>query len=334
MFKEFLELATRALFSDNHGLFQRTEAGARGGLYYPNPSAPDLMGDECGHLMEFTGRILGKAVLEGICVDIPLAPFFIGTLFARVSRVEDLLVLDAELYKNLMFVKHYDGDVEELALTFSTSRRVLDRNVVVDLVHDGRNVAVTNANRIQYVYRLARYLLDDRFEAQLARFSKGFFAMCNQRLVRVFSVSEFITVLSGTDSDIDVADWRKYAQYEAPYHDKHRIVKNLWAVVKAMTTEEKKQLLQFTTSNRRPPLQGFRNLQPPFKVQPVSASTESSNVVSSTLQSLFSKKPTKDPLPSAATCFNTLKLPMYTTKKILRQKLLKCIKEAKGFHLT
>jgi len=285
-------------------------------------------------LMEFTGRILGKAVLEGICVDIPFAPFFIGKLFRRQSRVEDVIGVDAEIYKNLMFVKHYAGDVEELALTFSTSRRVMDTTNVVDLIADGRNVSVTNANRIEYIYRMAKYLLDDRFEAQCARFAKGFFAMCNGRLVRVFDVAEFITVLSGTDSEIDVADWRAHTQYDAPYHKNHRIVKNLWAVVKAMTSEEKKQLLQFTTSNRRPPLQGFRNLQPPFKVQPVSASTERSNAVSSTLQSLFSKKPTKDPLPSAATCFNTLKLPMYATKKILRQKLIKCIKEAKGFHLT
>ena len=135
VFKEFLELSTRGIFSDNYGLFARTE---KEGLYYPNPISRDVLGSECGHLMEFIGRILGKAVLEGICVDIPFAPFFIGKLFGRVSKVEDLFSLDPELYKNLMFMKHYDGDVADLALTFSTSRTVLGNTQIVDLVHNGR----------------------------------------------------------------------------------------------------------------------------------------------------------------------------------------------------
>ena len=331
VFKEFLELSTRGVFSDNYGLFVRTE---KDGLYYPNPVSVDLLGAECSSLMEFIGRILGKAVLRGICVDIPFAPFFIGKLFGRVSKVEDLLILDAELYKNIMFLKHYEGDVADLALTFSTSKQVLDKQVVIDLVHDGRNVDVTNDNRIQYIYKFTRYVLDDQFQLQTSCFIKGFYQICNERLIQMFSVSEFITVLSGTDQEIDVEDWREHTLYEAPYHRKHRIVKNFWSVVGAMSTEDKKQLLQFTTSNRRPPLCGFRNLQPQFKLQPVSAISSSSNPISSTFHSMFSKKPTKDPLPSSATCFNTLKLPMYATKKILRDKLLKCIKEAKGFHLT
>ena len=193
---------------------------------------------------------------------------------------------------------------------------------------------MTNNNRISYIYKLAYYLLDSQFEYQTSYFVKGFYEICNKKLIKIYTPSEFISVLSGTDQEIDVDDWMKYTKYDSPYHKKHRIIKNFWNVVKSMSSDEKKQLLQFTTSNRRPPIQGFRNLQPEFKIQPVSTLTENSNPISSTFQSIFSKKPTKDPLPSAATCFNTLKLPMYPTKKILKEKLLKCIKEAKGFHLT
>ena len=292
------------------------------------------MGQECGDLMQFIGRILGKAVLEGICVDIPFAPFFIGKLFGRVSKVEDLHILDPQLYDNLMFMKHYDGDVTDLALTFSTSKKILDKNIIIDLIHNGRNVDVTNNNRISYIYKLTHYLLDLQFEYQTSYFVKGFYEICNKKLIKIFSVNEFIDILSGTDEEIDVDDWRKYTKYDPPYHAKHRIIKNFWNVVKSMSNEEKKQLLQFCTSNRRPPLMGFRNLSPEFKIQPVSTLTDNSNPISSTFQSIFSKKPTKDPLPSSATCFNTLKLPMYTTKKILKAKLIKCIKEAKGFHLS
>ena len=202
------------------------------------------------------------------------------------------------------------------------------------MVHNGRNVDATNKNRIQYIYKLTQFLLDRQIEYQTSCFVSGFYSICDRRLISIFSVDEFIKILSGTDTEIDVADWRKFTKYETPYHAKHRIIKNFWNVVDSMTSDQQKQLLQFATSNRRPPLMGFKNLTPPFTIQPVSALTASANPISSTFKSIFSKKPTKEPLPSSATCFNTLKLPMYATKKILKAKLLKTIKEAKGFHLS
>eukprot|EP00488_Nonionellina_sp_1-RS-2012_P001973 TRINITY_DN3480_c0_g1_i1.p1 TRINITY_DN3480_c0_g1~~TRINITY_DN3480_c0_g1_i1.p1 ORF type:complete len:202 (-),score=50.72 TRINITY_DN3480_c0_g1_i1:55-660(-) len=194
-----------------------------------------------------------------------------------------------------MFMKHYDGDVRDLAVTFSSSRQILDSNIIIDLVHNGRNVDVTNSNRIQYIYKLTRYLLDQQFEYQTALFVKGFYSICNQKLCKIFSISEFITILSGTDDEIDVDDWRKYTAYDAPYHKRHRIINNFWSVVKSMTGDEKKQLLQFTTSNRRPPLMGFKNLQPEFKIQPVSTFAENTNPISSTFKSILAKT-NKDPL--------------------------------------
>ena len=34
-------------------------------------------------LMEFVGRMVGKAMFEGILVDVPLADFFIAKLFGN-----------------------------------------------------------------------------------------------------------------------------------------------------------------------------------------------------------------------------------------------------------
>mmetsp|Transcript_22720 Transcript_22720/g.27976 ORF Transcript_22720/g.27976 Transcript_22720/m.27976 type:complete len:129 (+) Transcript_22720:1-387(+) len=101
-------------------------------------------------------------------------------------------------------------------------------------------------------------------------------------------------------------------------------------ILRGITT--KKKLLQFATSNSRPPINGFKDLNPKFTIRPIYIDVNVS--VSSTFKSIFSKKPTKDPLPSSATCFNMLKLPMYSNKKIMKQKLYKCIQEAKGFHIA
>lgn len=61
-------------------------------------------------------------------MELPLALFFLKQLLRRASDVNDLTTLDAELYRNLMFLREYDGDVEDLALSFTASRQVYGAN--------------------------------------------------------------------------------------------------------------------------------------------------------------------------------------------------------------
>jgi ubiquitin-protein ligase E3 B len=69
--------------------------------------------------------MIGKAVHEGIIVDVPFAPFFVSQVLGKdqstafYSYIDELPSFDQELYKNLTYVKHYDGDVSNLSLSFS-----------------------------------------------------------------------------------------------------------------------------------------------------------------------------------------------------------------------
>lgn len=62
--------------------------------------------------------------MQGIIVELPLAPFFLKQLLRRGVDVNDLPTLDAEHYRNLMFLRSYEGDVEELSLTFTITQDV------------------------------------------------------------------------------------------------------------------------------------------------------------------------------------------------------------------
>ena len=56
-------------------------------------------------LFEFVGKMIGKAVYEGIVVDVPFALFFISQILGKdhavayYSYVDELPSLDSELYK-------------------------------------------------------------------------------------------------------------------------------------------------------------------------------------------------------------------------------------------
>lgn len=69
------------------------------------------------------------------------------TAQALYSCLDELPSLDGELYRSLSYIKHYEGDVSELDLTFSVDDDNLGRLVTHELVPGGKAVPVTNENK-------------------------------------------------------------------------------------------------------------------------------------------------------------------------------------------
>ncbi len=101
--------------------------------------------------------------------------------------------------------------------------------------------------------------------------------------------------------------------YIGSYNKDHECIIMFWDIVKEFTELQKRQLLKFVTSCSRPPLLGFKELHPPFSV-------------------LSAKE--IDHLPSASTCMHLLKLPMFETKKEMKDKLVYAISSGAGFELS
>ena len=84
-----------------YGLFSQTSTSDR--LLIPNASAKYL---ENGiQMIEFLGRVVGKALYEGILLDYSFSHVFVQKLLGRYSFLDELSTLDPELYRNLMYVK-------------------------------------------------------------------------------------------------------------------------------------------------------------------------------------------------------------------------------------
>lgn len=56
-------------------------------------------------MIEFLGRVVGKALYEGILLDYSFSPVFVQKILGRFSFVDELSTLDPEVYRNLMYVK-------------------------------------------------------------------------------------------------------------------------------------------------------------------------------------------------------------------------------------
>ena len=112
--------------------------------------------------------------------------------------------------------------------------------------------------------------------------------------------------------------------------------------MRELSPEDKKKFLRFVTSSSSPPVQGFAHLHPPFTVYKVRCGPDvvgGTNLVggggffAATLIGLGMAKDVQR-LPTASTCFNTLKLPNFKTAQGMREKLLTAINSGAGFELS
>jgi ubiquitin-protein ligase E3 C len=135
----------------------------------------------------------------------------------------------------------------------------------------------------------------------------------------MFNQSELQTLIGGDSSEIDVDDLRRNTAYGGVYQIgddglEHTTVQLFWKVLKELDDSDRRKVLKYVTSTPRAPLLGFSQLNPVFSIRDAGSD--------------------EDRLPSTSTCVNLLKLPRYSTAKILREKLLYAVNSGAGFDLS
>ncbi|XP_048950569.1 ubiquitin-protein ligase E3C isoform X5 [Canis lupus dingo] len=312
IFREFLNELLKSGFNPNQGFFKTTNEG----LLYPSPAAQMLVGDSFARHYYFLGRMLGKALYENMLVELPFAGFFLSKLLGTSADVDihHLASLDPEVYKNLLFLKSYEGDVEELGLNFTVVNNDLGEAQVVELKFGGKDIPVTSANRIAYIHLVADYRLNRQIRQHCLAFRQGLANVVNLEWLRMFDQQEIQVLISGAQVPISLEDLKSFTNYSGGYSADHPVIKVFWRVVEGFTDEEKRKLLKFVTSCSRPPLLGFKELYPAFCIHNGGSDLER--------------------LPTASTCMNLLKLPEFYDETLLRSKLLYAIECAAGFELS
>ncbi|XP_061191365.1 ubiquitin-protein ligase E3C-like [Saccostrea echinata] len=313
IFREFLSELLKTGFDPNRGLFLMTTDR----LLYPNPQSVSLMDNYTKHYY-FLGRMLGKAIYENMLVEIPFATFFLSKILSRHGGdldIHHLASLDPEMYKNLLSLKTLNGkEVEDLGLDFTTLNDNFGEKKVVELKPGGRNIVVTDANKIEYIHLMADYKINKQIRTHCTAFRQGMADLINLEWLRMFDHHELQTLISGAMVPVNIEDLKQHTHYSGGYTGSHPVIQNFWEVVENFTDTQKRQLLKFVTSCSRPPLLGFKDLYPAFCVH-FGGSEE-------------------DRLPTASTCMNLLKLPEFHDKETLRTKLAYAIESGAGFELS
>ncbi|KAJ6512732.1 HECT-domain-containing protein [Mycena sanguinolenta] len=309
VFKEFFTSLCKEVFDTDRGLWLANKKNE----LFPNPHAYAVEAHNL-NWYRFIGRIIGKAMYEGILVDIAFAGFFLAKWLGKQSFLDDLASLDPELYNGLIFLKHYAGDPEDLALNFTVAVEDFGVTKTVDLVPHGSEIAVTKENRLQYIYMVSHYRLSKQIKQQSDAFFEGLSEIIDHKWLKMFNQQELQILIGGTDSPVDLDDLQGNTQYGGIFDANHATIISFWRVVRTFDQEQRRALLRFVTSCSRPPLLGFKELVPNFAIR---------DAGSDELR-----------LPTSSTCVNLLKLPRYQSEKVLRAKLLQAITANAGFDLS
>jgi len=320
LFKEWLTNCFQELADPRRGLFKATPDGA----LCVSPAA--AVSHEGRMLLNLTGLVMGKALYEGVLLDVALAPFLVAQLLRQPLSLDDLPALDRELHRSLIAVKSYAGDVADLCLDFTASTDDgAGGTLTTDLIPGGADVPVTNDNRLAYVAAVADWRLRGAVEPGVAALRASLAALVPPQWLALFLPAEVNTLLSGGAADYDVADLAAHCQYANGYGPSSRTVLMFFDVLKGFTAQQRALVLKFTTSCSKPPYGGFKHLQPPFTIAKV-------DVTASFFAAIAG--PDVERLPSASTCFCRLNLPNYRRASTLREKLLMAITSGSGFDLS
>lgn len=216
-----------------------------------------------------------------------------------------------------MFLKTYEGDAADLCLAFTVANNDFGTAVEVPLIPGGEDIEVTNYNKHRYIGRVAKHHVCDRVREQSEAFTRGLWEVIDKSWLKLFNEPELRVLISGaTEGKIDVDDLQAHTKYAGGYTGFDRTVTRFWSVMRGMKSEHQAGVLRFVTSCERSPPLGFSSMHPPFTIQRVGILRDG------------------DKLPSSSTCFNVLKLPTYSSEKMLRERLIYAIESGTGFELS
>lgn len=213
-------------------------------------------------------------------------------------------------------IKHINVDgakIEDLCLDFT-----LPGDDTYELKPGGSEISVTINNVEEYIDLVQDKIAGSGIAQQIAAFREGFNGLFAIDDLKLLTHHELVSLFGKADEDWSYATLSDTIRADHGFTMESEPVQNLLHILADFSDVEKRQFLQFTTGSPRLPIGGWKSLRPVFTVV--------RKMPEGTLTA-------DDYLPSVMTCANYLKMPAYTTKKIMQEKLKTSMNEGQNSFL-
>jgi E3 ubiquitin-protein ligase HUWE1 len=166
--REWFQVLSRQMFDPGYALFIPVSSDRT--TFHPN----QLSSINEEHLMffKFIGRIIGKALYEGRVLDCHFSRAVYKRILGKAVSVKDMESLDPDYYKSLVWM--LENDITDIITeTFSVDNDKFGVVETIDFIPSGRNIAVTEENKHEYVRLMVEWKLTGSVKEQLDEFLKG-----------------------------------------------------------------------------------------------------------------------------------------------------------------
>ena len=161
----------------------------------------------------------------------------------------DLEALEPEYYNSLKSILEVPIEALGLELTFSAETQTFGKIETIDLVPNGRNISVTDENKLDYVQLIAQHRMTTGIKSQIDAFLRGFYELVPAELISIFSPTELELLICGLPN-VDIDELRMNTDYHQ-YRATDSCIQWLWDVLKDFSREDKASFLLFVTGTSK-----------------------------------------------------------------------------------
>lgn len=160
--REWYSVLAREIFNANYALFCCTGDNV---TFQPNPHS--YVNPEHLSYFKFVGRVIGKAICDDQLLDAHFTRSFYKHILGLPVNIQDLEAIEPEYYKSLVQILETPLDLLGLELTFSAEANEFGHISIIDLIPNGREVAVTDDTKHEYVKLIAHHRMTSAIRKQV-----------------------------------------------------------------------------------------------------------------------------------------------------------------------
>ncbi|XP_037324635.2 E3 ubiquitin-protein ligase HERC2 [Pungitius pungitius] len=274
----------------------RDESGANRDCFLLNPAAKSPLHMS---MFRFLGVLLGIAIRTGSPLSLNLAEPVWKQLAGMNLTIADLSEVDKDFIPGLMYIRDNEAtatEFEAMSLPFTVPNASGQ-----DIQLSSKYSHITLENRAEYVRLAINYRLHE-FDEQVSAVREGMARVVPVPLLSLFTGYELETMVCGSP-DIPLHLLKSVATYKG-VEPTSSLIQWFWEVMESFSNTERSLFLRFVWGRTRLPrtIADFRGRD--FVVQV-----------------LDKYNPPDHFLPESYTCFFLLKLPRYSCKQVLEEKL-------------
>ncbi|EIE76075.1 hypothetical protein RO3G_00779 [Rhizopus delemar RA 99-880] len=264
-------------------------------------------------LFRTLGQFVAKAMLDFRIIDIRFNSAFFKIALEDAKPSHELLVSMSQKMQEIESLQVEGVQIQDLCLDFT-----LPGDATYELKPDGAEIPVTIQNVEQYVEAIIDAVTGSGVSQQIEAFKEGFNDLFAIEDLKLLTYSELVSLFGTSEEDWSLSTLADTIKADHGFTIESKSVQYLLEILSEMDNSQRREFLQFTTGSPRLPIGGWKALRPVF------------TVVRKVPESSLSPD---DYLPSVMTCANYLKMPEYSSKEIMRQKLEISMKEGQNSFL-